>query len=144
MSKKNKRYSKDDLITEISRDVQIKREVVKIILESFINIAIREIVTKGDFLLKDLFSVKTAKWKGYEAGNGQTVPDHTRLRIKISDKVRRLYKYQQKAKAPINQHNWQTALSFYDQKAQEEKNNNNKTTVDDYLDQLINDDETRY
>ena len=89
MSQPNRK--KRDFIKRVSHHTNIRADVVEIILEGIIDVAIEEIVNSGEFNLRQLLEVSSAEWGGYSIGD-QEVKSHRRLKITLSSSVRELWK----------------------------------------------------
>lgn len=89
MSKPNRK--KRDFIKRVSHHTNIRADVVEMILDGIVDVAIEDIVNTGEFGLRQLFDVSAAEWGGYNIGD-QKVNSHLRLKITLSSTVRDLWK----------------------------------------------------
>lgn len=87
---------KAQLLREIAARTYIKESVVEEVLESFKEVATEEIINKGSFTFSGLFSVRGYEAKATKAGFGY-VPARTRLRVRLGDRVKKLWNGRQKA-----------------------------------------------
>lgn len=83
--------NKSQLIKHIAKDTNLRRDVVEDVLESFISITISEIVNKGKFNINGLLSISSSKWGSYKIKDKE-IPSHLRLKIRLSNTVRTLFK----------------------------------------------------
>lgn len=105
------RMPKTKLINEISHSVNIRPDVVREVVNSLTDIAVEEIVNNGSFQLDNLVSFKSSEWAGYTAGGGRAIPKHTRLSVKISSGLRKLYKAKASDSSEvITRSNWRDKL----------------------------------
>lgn len=72
-------------IDEVAADVNIRRDIVEEVLNSFFNIFAERILNEGAATVKGLFSVHSAKTTGY----GQV--KQLSLKSRVSEPVRKLY-----------------------------------------------------
>ena len=102
---------KELLVRRIAKDLFLREDVVEEVLDRFMDLAVEEIVTEGEFKLHRLFSVGSVAYKAYEAGKG-TVPAHRRLRIRLSEGVQYLFKARQaNPNLVVTADNWRQLLT---------------------------------
>lgn len=102
---------KELIVRQIAKDLYLREDVVEEVLDRFVDIAVEEIVAKGEFKVHRLLSVSTTDYKGYQAGKG-AVPAHKRLRIRLSEGVHRLFKLTQaNPSLEVTRDNWKTVLT---------------------------------
>lgn len=82
---------KEIIVRQIAKDLYLREDVVEEVLDRFVDIAIEEIVNKGEFRVHRLLSVSVSDYKAYRAGKGD-VPAHQRLRVRLSDGIHSLFK----------------------------------------------------
>lgn len=105
------RMPKTKLINEISHSANVRPDVVREVVNSLTDIAVEEIVNNGSFQLDNLVSFKSSEWAGYTAGGGRAIPKHTRLSVKISSGLRKLYKAKASDSSEvITRSNWREKL----------------------------------
>lgn len=82
---------RDELIKQIAKDLYLRRDVVEDVLESFTNLMVEEIVNQGEFRIKNILTVDSAEWGSYSL-DGKTIPAHSRLKVRLSSKLKKLFK----------------------------------------------------
>lgn len=83
-------FRKGELLREIAARTFIKESVVAEVLETFRNVAIEEIVNKGEFNFSGLFSVTTYEAKATQTPLGFS-PARRRLSARLSDRVKKIW-----------------------------------------------------
>lgn len=107
----NERMTRSELINAVSKDADVRPDVVRDVLASFTNVAVEEIVNRGAFQLDNLLRIATAEWKGYTAGGGRKIPAHNRLSVKLSETLRALFKHhQENPDVTIDRETWREVL----------------------------------
>lgn len=105
---------REQLVKRIAKDLYLREDVVADVLDRFVDIAVEEIVNRGEFKLTRLFSVSSVAYKGYESGKGYVAP-HERLKVRLSHGVSRLFQLRQKAYGGstevIDRDNWREILA---------------------------------
>lgn len=102
---------KDHMVKQIAKDLYLQEEVVEAVLERFIDHSVEEIVNKGEFKVHRLLSISTVAYRGYKAGKGE-VPDHNRLKIRLSEGIHRLFKMRESdPNLEVTRDNWRGLLS---------------------------------
>ena len=81
-----------EIASEISKRTLIKQSVVSQVLDSLADLMMEELVNTGRFSIPNIFTAEPKPWKGYISGAGTYIPDHERIRIHLSNKVRKLYR----------------------------------------------------
>lgn len=106
-----KGFTRNELVSAISKDADVRVDVVKDVLDSFINVAIEEIANKGTFNIKNFVKISSYPWAGYTAGRGYEVPKHYRLSVKLAASVRNLFKLKNEdPELEITRSNWRDVL----------------------------------
>ena len=100
---------KDRLVKEIAKDLYLREDVVREVLDRFQDVAIAKIVNNGEFKYSRFFSITSKDFKSYETTHG-IVPPHKRLSIKLSEGVRKLFKMKNE-NIVVNKDNWKELLS---------------------------------
>lgn len=108
------RLTRRELISKISQHTNIRKDAVEQVIDGLIDVAVEEIVNDGEFNLIELFSVTSKEWKkSYSINNSKDVPSRPRLIIKISRRVRDLWKLRidmfNGEKGVITKDNWREA-----------------------------------
>lgn len=124
----NKPMTRRALVREISKGTLVKPDAVEDVLDRFIDIAIEEIANKGVFSMENFFSIYPVQFKGYKLA-GKEIPDHERLRVKLSKKIRDLRKLKlgelEDEDGIIGRDNWRKAFQYF-------QDNKSKKTNDSY------------
>lgn len=106
-----KGFTRNELVSAISKDADVRADVVKDVIDSFINVAIEEIANKGTFNINNFVKISSYKWAGYTAGRGYEVPEHRRLSVKLAASVRNLFKLKNDdPELEITRSNWRDVL----------------------------------
>lgn len=115
------RSEREILIKKISKKMMLREDVVEDVVEEFVNEMIAETILNGEFSIKNFFTIKSYKWSGYSQSHRETpVDDHYRLKVKISENLRLLFKFfGPNSDNPniVNSDNWEKLLKI----AKEEK-----------------------
>lgn len=103
---------KKKIVSEIAEDLYLKDAVVEAVIDRFIDIAVEEVVQKGSFRIPFFLTVSTTEYRGFQAGKGD-VPPQKRLKVSISDGVRKLFHHQQSGAtgATVTRDNWKSRIS---------------------------------
>lgn len=101
MKENKKTMSKRELIKEISDVTQLKPDVVKSVIDAFIDIFIREVIMVGKFNLSNCFSVNTHKRKArkqYNVNKGkyEDYPETEVLSITLSKKINYFHRWKKR------------------------------------------------
>lgn len=128
------RTEKDKIVKEIAEDLYLREDVVREVLDRWQDIAIEKTVNEGRFKLSRFFSISTTNYKGYSNNNG-TVPPHSRLSMKLSDGVRKLFKMKNSG-VKVDRDNWKELLS-----ADFDFDSLPKSKTDDLYNPLLDDDD---
>lgn len=100
--------SRRKLASKISQDTDIRVDVVEEVLVSFTGIMIEELVNKGFFKMRSLFTIEGKQWGETKTLNGDIIPSRKRFTVKLSPYLKDLYKLkQQTPEIKINKDNWQ-------------------------------------
>lgn len=83
-SKPPKRLSRSEIISEVARNTNLRRDVVEIVYEGLIDVAVSELVNKGTLRILDTFDVSTKEW-GKSPVTGTAAP---RLIVRVTRPVR--------------------------------------------------------
>lgn len=83
--------SKDEIITKLSKDLMIRRDVVEDVINKYTDVIVEEIVNKGEFHITNVLSISSSSWKGYQL-DGKEIPPHYRLTVRLSKKIKSLFK----------------------------------------------------
>lgn len=143
MTNSNKR--RKSLIQRVSKHTDIRTDVVEIILNGFIDIAVEDIVNEGSFGIRQLFEISSAEWNGYAINSSEIVPKHVRLKIKLSRAVRELWKARfsdfDGAKGAITKDNWKTILRNRNSRIANARSTRKQSEQDDNYNPFIDDDD---
>lgn len=117
MSEERQHNTKRELIQRISDVTHIRSDVVQEVLEGLVDVAIEELCSNdGHFRIAELMSVGPEQVKAYENKLGY-VPAHKRLRIRLSQLPKIMYKIQQDhfvdAPGTITAENWREVFDHY-------------------------------
>lgn len=88
---REKSLSKEEIITIISKDLYLRKDIIEEIISKYHDIIAEEIVNTGNFNISGILNVKSHDWGGY-TNKLKTVEPHKRLSVKISQKLRLLFK----------------------------------------------------
>lgn len=110
--------TKRQIISEVSKHTNIRKDAVELILDGFTDIAVEEIVNKGEFRYNDLFTITSKDWnKSYTINGGNEVGQQSRLIIKLSAKIRELWKLRfnhfDGSSKVINRNNWRVVFKNF-------------------------------
>lgn|SRR5699024_711427 len=139
---KKRPLKRREVISEISKEADVRIDVVEDVLEAFGNIAIEEIANKGSFSIKSVLSVTSSEWGAYTAGKDYKVPKHRRLLVRISRPLRELHK--RKVANPdleITRNNWREVLGDWLKPNQKTETQQKQTDPNDYNPFLDDDDD---
>lgn len=85
--------TKRELISKVSQHTKLNNAAVELVIEGLIDVAVEEIVNKGEFSIIELFSVTSKDWnKSYSINGNEKVPSRPRLIVKLSRRLRHLWK----------------------------------------------------
>lgn len=116
----DRKYPKRDLVKAVSEHTNIRADIVEIILDGFVDVAVEDLMNKGEFSLQSLFNVKSHDWGEYTFGDGQVSPPKKRLKIRLAHKLHELWKIKEKffkdSPYAINRHNWKDIYRDYSTK----------------------------
>lgn len=108
--------SRDDLVKEIARDVNVPAPLVDLVLRRFMDIAVEEVVNHRSFPLKGLFSLRPYQVKGTVGPNGELLPPQERTRLKMSKALGVLIRLQREQFGDkpffVNRDTWRGALKW--------------------------------
>lgn len=117
---------KERLVKQIAKDLFLREDVVEEVIDRFIDVSVAEIVNTGEFRLHKFFTINKVKYKGFVAGKG-TVPEHFRLRVRLSGGLNTLFKLRSRGDIPdVTPDNWKSVLK--------DSTNSMKNIDDDYGD----------
>lgn len=129
------RTPRRELISKISKHTDIRADVVEEVLQGFLDVAVEEIVNKGEFGVRDLFSVSSHEWSEYSIGD-KKIDSHDRLKIRVSTKIRNLWKLRNSSEEYrdkyITKDNWRKVYKYFFRDGNEIK----KELADDDLDSM--------
>lgn len=132
---------REKIVRQIAQDLYLREDVVDEVLERWTDIAVEEIVNTGEFRFYRLFHVTSMKYKAYEGGMGH-VPAHWRLKIKLSEGVRRLFKMRfskfSGEDGHITRDNWR---DYLDAGIEEDKTSKKTALHNPLLDELSDEDD---
>lgn len=124
------RIPRRTLISRISKHTDIRSDVVEEVLEGFLDVAVEEIIEKGEFGFKDLFSISSHAWGEYSIGD-KKIESHSRLKIRISTKIRNLWKLknssEEYSKNYITKDNWKNVYKYFFTDGNEYKKDQNES-----------------
>lgn len=108
------KLTRRELIAKISQHTNIRKDAVEQVVDGLIDVAVEEIVNDGEFNIIELFSITSKDWnKSYSINNSKEVPSRPRLIIKLSRRVRDLWKMRidmfKGEKGVITKDNWRDA-----------------------------------
>lgn len=96
-----------DIVGDVSRQSGIRRDVVKDVLDAFVDVAVEKVVNYGSFRIKNLVSIYATSWRSYVSGSGHTIPPHNRLVARLSSNLRDLFKMKEiDSSTTIDRDNW--------------------------------------
>lgn len=88
------KLTKRELISKVSQHTNFRKDVVEEIIDGLVDVAAEEIVNKGEFSIFEFISITSKKWsKSYSINNNESVPSRPRLVIKVSERLRNLWKF---------------------------------------------------
>lgn len=88
------KLTKRELISKIAQHTDYRKDVVEEIIDGFVDVAAEEIVNKGEFGMLDFFTITPKEWtKSYTINNNEEVPQRPRLIIRVSERLRNLWKF---------------------------------------------------
>lgn len=108
------RLTRRELISKVSQHTNIRNDAVEQVINGLVDVAVEEIINDGEFNIIELFSVTSKEWnKSYSINNAEEVPSRPRLIIKISKRLRELWKFRidilKGEKGVITKDNWRDA-----------------------------------
>lgn len=130
------------LASRISIETDIRQDIVEQVLEGLTKVATEEIVETGDFKMSGLFTITTTEWKrGYVVG-GHNVAPHKRLIIKLSTRIRQLWKQRDNEIPNTNKTiNKNRPIFVNNEKDVSNTVPDNNASNNDLLDEFLNDDD---
>jgi nucleoid DNA-binding protein len=118
LRKMSKSMSKNEIISEISEATEIKKDVVRSVLDCFADLMTRECIMTESFNFSKCFSVNTRARKAHKAYSVSTkeyinVPETQILTIKLSPKIHSFHRWKHRnannKKHGVNRENWREA-----------------------------------
>lgn len=111
------KLTRRELISKISQHTNIRKDAVEEVVNGLVDVAVEEIINDGEFNIIELFSITSKDWKKSYSINGETeVPNRPRLIIKLSRRVRDLWKMRidvlKGEKGVITKDNWRDASKY--------------------------------
>lgn len=117
------KVTKKEMISEISNELNIRSEVVEVVLNKFIDVTIEKIVNNEEFSLMNVFSVSSHREGNavipanpHSGTESKKIVNRKKLRSRLSRTLRTLYRLQndQFPDKPyiVNRNNWRDALKW--------------------------------
>ena len=103
--------NRDELSSKVAKHLGYRKDFVRDVIDSLIDVMVAEIANTGEFKLRGVFSLSSSDVKGFMSPNGPVEP-HRRLNVRISNSLKTLFQYVQKTGITVRPDNWITVLEY--------------------------------
>lgn len=117
------RITKREFISEVSKRSKLRKDVVEDVFEAITDLMTEEIINKGEFVMKDLFSITNKSWKAYSPHPGIEIKSQNRLSVKLSEKLKKFWKMKNEHYPEVtnfSKDNLEKALKYHEEKKQKQ------------------------